>query len=229
MHRRGFVTASLVALAIAAASAGVGIAAEPVATPDNLVRVKSKKLKAVYLRPGADFRPYHRVMLDPTHVAFRKNWQRNYNSSKRGASGRISESDMQNAVDRAVKSATGIFEKAFADGGYQVVTEPGPDVLRVSTALVNISVSAPDRPTAGRSSTYSGEAGQATLVVEARDSASGALLGRAIDARLAGDREIMMRRTTVSNRADFENLIRDWAKISVNGLTELKASSPINN
>ena len=134
---------------------------------------------------------------------------------------------MQKAVDQAVQSANDIFTKAFTDGGYQVVTTPGPDVLRVSTGLVNIRVTSPDVNTAGRSSSYSGEAGQATLVVEARDSQSGALLGRAMDARLAGDSSIMMRRTTVSNRSDFRNLVKDWAKISVSGLAELKTLSPI--
>jgi hypothetical protein len=36
-----------------------------------------------------------------------------------------------------------------------------------------------------------------------------------------------MRRNSVTNRADFRRLVDDWAKISVRGLNELKASSPV--
>jgi hypothetical protein len=224
MLRRHF-NASVLAFAFSGLAAGAADA-QP-ATYNGLVRVKSKQLKAVYLKPGADFRAYHKVMLDPVHIAFRKDWQKDYNSTKRGHSGRVTDADMQRAVDKAAAEYRDIFAKAFTAAGYQVVTTPGPGVLRVSTGLVNVSVTAPDIQTAGRSSTYAGEAGQATLVVEARDSTTGALLGAAIDARLAGDNAIMMRRSTVSNRADFQRLVGDWARISARGLSELKSSSPV--
>jgi hypothetical protein len=225
MLRRQFNTS---VLAVVFSGGFAAVADAQPATYNGLVRVKSKRLRAVYLKPGADFRVYHKVMIDPTHVAFKKDWKRDYNSTKRGHAGRVTDADMQRAVDRAVGESSNIFAQAFTKGGYAVVTSPGPGVLRVSTALVNITVTAPDIQTAGRSSTFAGEAGQATLVVEARDSVSGELLGAAIDARLAGDNSIGMRRTTVSNRADFQRLIGDWARISVNGLGELKSTSPVN-
>ena len=224
MLRRQF-NATVLAFMFSGVTA-TAIDAQP-ATYNGLVRVKSKRLKAVYLKPGADFRIYHQVMLDPVHIAFRKDWQKDYNSTRRGHAGRVTDAEMQRAVDKAAADSHDIFAKAFNGGGFPVVTAAGPGVLRVSTGLVNIQVTAPDIQTAGRSSTYASEAGQATLVVEARDSRTGELLGAAIDARLAGDNSIMMRRTTVSNRADFQRLVSDWAKISVNGLSELRSSSPV--
>src|SRR5436190_362149 len=77
--------------------------------------------------------------------------------------------------------ATDIFTKAFNEGGYPVVAAPGPDVLRVRVAVMNITVTAPEAQTAGRSRSYAEEAGYATLVVEVRDSVTGAILGRAVD------------------------------------------------
>jgi hypothetical protein len=221
---RQFTVAAVAALALAGGSAA--LAAKPPATWDDLVRVQSKRLNYVYLLPGADFRPYTKVMLDPTEIAFKKNWQRDYNSTKRGVSTRISDADVERAIADGGKAATEIFARAFADGGYPVVTQPGPDVLRVRTAVINLSVSAPDTMSAGRSRSYSGEAGSATLVVEARDSVSGAVLGRAVDGRLAGDNSYMMSRNRVTNRSDFRNVATSWAKDSVNGLNELKRSSP---
>ena len=55
---------------------------------------------------------------------------------------------------------------------------------------------------------------------------SRAVLGRAIDNRLAGDHPGV--RTQVSNRADFEALFRTWARTSIRGLETLKAESPVS-
>ena len=192
---------------------------------DGLVQVKSKQLKLVYLQPGADFRSYTKVIVEPTEVAFAKDWQRDYNRTT-ALSSRISDRDVEKTVAEGVGAASDIFQQAWTKSGYQVVNEPGPDVLRVKTGVVNISVTAPDRQTAGRSYTFAGEAGYATLFVEARDSLTGALLGRAVDQREIGD-GLPGLRTSVSNRGDFRDQVERWADISVRGMAELKALSPI--
>lgn len=226
MDRRRFALAAASLLAVA--QAAPALAAKPPPTWDNLVRVKSKKLDYVYLLPGADFREYRKVMLDPTELAFKKNWLREYNSTTTGLSSRLSERDMQEAITKGAQAASEILAEAFSQGGYPVVTEAGPDVLRLRTGVVNISVSAPETNMAGRSRSFSREAGYATLIVEARDSVSGALLGRAVDGKVAGDNSMLMR-TSVTNRSDFRVLMKRWADLSVRGLGELKAMSPIND
>jgi len=225
MNRRRFATAALAALAVGGAT--VAFAAAPPADWDGLSRVSSTRLQHVYLLPGADFRPFTKVMLEPTEIAFQKNWQRDFNSRTiRGPSNRISNSDIEQMVNEGGKAATEVFSQAFAAGGFSVVNQPGPDVLKVRTAVVNLTVTSPDRMTAGRSRTYSGEAGTATLVIEARDSVSGALLGRAVDAQVAGDSSIFLNRTRMSNRADFRALAQRWAKTAVSGLQRLRSASP---
>lgn len=219
------------ALVIALASgtilfAGTTEAAKPPTTWDGLVQVRSKRLDLVYLQPGADFRDYTKVILDPTQVSFAKNWQRDYNRSASSISSRISDKDVQDTITEAAKAAGDVFAAAWMSGGYTVVQEPGPDVLRVTTGVVNISVNAPDKMTAGRSRTYSQEAGYATFVVEARDSLTGALLGRAVDQRVVGD-NLFTWRTRGSNRADFSREVKRWADLSVSGMSELKALSPV--
>lgn len=220
MARKLF-TCTLASLMFVAGSAGV---AKAPATWDGLVQVKSKRLNLVYLQPGADFRPYTKIMLDPTEVSFQKNWRRDYNSTAPGR--RISDQELQNAISKGVSAANDIFSEAWTKGGYQVVTAPGPDVLRVTTGVLNIDVNAPDRPSAGRSYSFSSEAGSATLFVEARDSMTGAILGRAVDPRIVGDNSIAWR-TSVSNRADFRDMVKTWADASVRGLGELKSLSPV--
>jgi len=214
-----------IALAVLLATPSMVTAKAP-DTWDNLIKVKSTKLEAVYLLPNADFRSYTKVMIDPTQVAFQKDWQSTINDQAVGLSGRINDTDA-NAI--AAKARTGfesIVAKAFSDAGYQVVTTAGPGVLRLSTAVLNLYINAPDPDDDNVGNSYTAEAGQATVVIEARDSQTGAVLGRAIDEKIAGD--YPSQRTSMTNRDDFSDLFKTWAKTSVNGLGELKAMSPIN-
>ena len=202
------------------------LAAQDPSTLEGLVKVRSQRADAVYLLPNVDFRAYTKVMLDPTEVAFRRNFVRNYNMSVRTGR-RISDEDANEAMERVRTGFGTIFADAYRDAGYEVVTQAGPDVLRLRTGVLNLYVNAPDQPTAARIRSYSVEAGEATLVIEARDSMSNALLGRAFDQQIVGDNTIGMR-TSASNQADFEQIFRQWARASVRGLEELKARSPVN-
>lgn len=217
----------LFAFALASlALSGISVAAAPPRTWDGLVQVKSKRLNLVYLQPGADFRTYTKVLIEPTEVAFAKNWQRDHNSSSRMLASRVSDNDIERAITEGAQAATDIFEKSWMTAGYEVVTAPGADVLRVRTGVLNIWLNAPDTATAGRSYSFAPEAGRATLFVEARDSLTGALMGRAVDQQVVGD-NLSSWRTTASNRADFRAQVQEWADLSVRGLAELKALSPI--
>lgn len=206
-----------------------GSAAAPAAPPttwDGLVSTKSKKFDLVYLQPGADFRGYTKVLIEPTEVAFHKDWQRDYNRTNRSLTSKVSDSDVQRAISKGVEAAHDIFVQAWTKGGYAVVDSPGPDVLRVTTGIMNISVNAPDKPAAGRSYSFAPEAGRATLFVEVRDSMTNALLGRVVDQRIVGDNNAAWR-TSVSNRADFRYQVEQWAAASVRGMTALKSMSPV--
>jgi hypothetical protein len=202
------------------------MAAKPPQTWDGMTLVKSKKLDALYLMPGADFRPYSKVMLEPTEVAFQKNWIRDHNRTVMSPADRIDEADGRKLVDTVRTGFGDVFQKAYADAGYQVVSQPGPEVLWVRTSVANLYVAAPESQSAGRTRSFSREAGAATVILEVRDSSTGALLGRAIDSQSTGDTGPYLR-NSVTNRADFTRLFRRWAEISVDGLAELKARSPI--
>ena len=217
----------LFATAVALACVSAGSAAKAPETWDGLVQVKAKKLALAYLRPDADFRAYSKVMFDPPEVAFSKDWQRDFNRSTMSLAGRISDSDVRDGIEEAKKSVSKIFPERFTQEGYQVVDAPGPDVLRVRLGIIDLEVNAPDRNLGARSRTYSMDAGEATFVVEVRDSITNQLLGRALDRREAGEGPAY-RRTYGSNVADFEALFDNWARIAARGLNELKAASPVN-
>lgn len=197
------------------------------ATWDGLQRVKSKKLDDAYLLAGADFRNYGKVVLDPVQVSFRKNWERDINRSSRSAGKRVTAEDADRARRAMSEGFHEILAEDFAKAGYQVVTTPGPDVLRLTPMLVDVYINAPDTMEPGRSYTFTVEVGEATLALEVRDSETSQLLGRAVDARGTGDTSRMTWTTAATNRMEFERLFRVWSRILTEGMASLKAASPI--
>jgi hypothetical protein len=213
---------------LASLAAGWALAAKDV--PDNwdgLVRVKAKRMDAAFLAPGADFRAYSKVMLDPAHVAFHKDWFKNINETSPGVSRDVTQEDAEKILARARTGFSEVFTKEFEKAGIGVVTEPGPDVLRLSPAVIDLYINAPDTQSAGRSRTYTMDAGEATVLLEARDSVSGALLGRVLDRRETQGAGVATITSSVTNIAEFERLFSQWAKIVIKGFGELKAQSPV--
>lgn len=192
---------------------------------DGLVKVKAKKVDLAYLLPNADFRGYTKVMIDPTQVSFRKDWQRDSNDMMAGKT--VSDEDARRILDEAQKGFNKVFAEAYQKAGYQVVTTPGADVLRLTPGLVDLDVEAPDTMDPGITRTYTHEAGGAIFVVEARDSLSNQLLGRAVDGQETSDFGPYIR-NRATNYGAFEQLFDQWASVSVKGLAELKALSPID-
>jgi hypothetical protein len=218
LNRRTFAAAAIGALAVASSAAAQSVPQEW----DGLQRVDSERFRNAYLAPGAEFTGYSKVMLDPTEAAFTRNWQRDYNSSAMSLSDRITDTEASQILQEVQTAFHQSLTEAYRNGGYEIVTSPGPDVLRVRTGVANIRVSAPDSMSAGRTRTYAEDAGQATLIIELRDSMSGAVLGRAVDAQRVDDSGFMMRRNRSTNRWDFTRTFDRWSQNSVEALNHLR-------
>ena len=61
---------------------GAACAQDATGSWDGLIEVRSKRMDAAFLLPGADFRPYTKVIVDPTQVAFRKDWLKDTNQNR---------------------------------------------------------------------------------------------------------------------------------------------------
>jgi hypothetical protein len=207
---------------------GIALAQAPSAPEsEGLVPVKARSVDKAYLLPGADFRPYKRVLLKSAEVAFQKDWLRDMNGGRARLGGRVSADDAGRIVDAARSGFDEIWAEAFRSSGYEVVAAPGEDVLQVSPSVVDLYVNAPDTASMGITRTYTMEAGEATLRMDVRDSRTGTLLGRVSDHRHTV-RSLRPRLTDgVTNRAEFEQLFEIWARIAAHGLQDLKAMSPL--
>jgi hypothetical protein len=197
-------------LLIGLAQLGYAASKPPEVTEDGLQLKKVKGIDIVYVRPGATLAPYKRIMLDPVQVAFSKDWD----PEKTGSRMKLSAEEREKIRTGLAKLTETTFkEELEKKGGYPVVTESGPDVLRVSSALIDVYVNAPDTMEPGRSRTYTMSAGRATLIAELRDSETGAILARIADARETRNDTFMRMSSSVENSAEARAMVSNWARI----------------
>ena len=201
---------------IVAALLPVMAADEPPKEWDGLVRVNSKQIDHLYKLPEADFSGYKRVRLDPIEVEFDKNWKPN--ASERSPSARLSNEDIEKIKKTLAEEFRKVFTEELTRNGYPVVSEDGDDVLRVSAAIVNLYITAPEKMSAGRSRTYTTNAGHMTLVAELRDSVTGKLMARAVDSVQARDTGTFMISNSVTNLAAARTALNKWAGVLRKGL-----------
>ena len=210
------------------------VAAAPLlaqATEDNwegLVRVKSDKIELVYLAPEADFRPYTKVMLDPSEMAMEKNWLRDQRREQQRAGRPGDRARHRPGARRAARSSS----TSTSPRRSPRPASPSPP-LRAPTWCASrraCSTSTWSRRTSrsGTDPHLFGRGGGR----HAGDRSAG--FGDQCPAR-PGDRAAHRRRqrpvgaqSRASNRADFDRLFRRWAETSAEGLAELKALSPVD-
>jgi hypothetical protein len=186
---------------------------------DGLVRQPNTRLDAVFLRPDAEIPSYANIILAPAAVQFARNWDPNRGG--RSASRRLDTADIVAIKDNLATTFAEIFREELTAGGYQIVTEPGPDTLLVVPALIDIYVTAPDTMSAGRTRTYTANSGRMTLVLEVRDSVTGETLARVVDGRSGRTSGVMTVTNRATNTADARRAIRIWAQALRNGLDSL--------
>jgi Protein of unknown function (DUF3313) len=191
---------------------------EPPQEWDGLTRVKSKQLDHVYKLPEADFSGYKRVRLDPIEVEFDKNWKPN--DSQRSTSRRLTNEDLEKIKKALAEEFRKVFTEELTKNGYQVVTEDDDDVLRVSAAIVNLYITAPDKMSAGRSRTYTTSSGHMTLIVELRDSVTGKLMARAVDSVQGRDTGNFQITNSVTNMGAARTALGKWARVLREGMDE---------
>ena len=189
-------------------------AAPPQVTEEGLQLHQSKDARLVYLKPGATFDQYDRVVILDTLVEFSEDWQRDYNSNVRGVQGRVSTRHM----DRAKADVAAAFKKVFTeelqkDGGYQVVESAAPGVLVLRPAILNLQVTAPDLMTADVRTVIVRSAGQMTLYLELWDPTTNTLLARIMDAQADDSFGGMGQRANrATNQAAMNDILKDWAR-----------------
>jgi Protein of unknown function (DUF3313) len=203
----------------------VGADTPPQTDKDGLVLKTQTKQRLIYVRPGATLAPYDRVALLDCYVEFQKDWQKEYNESKIGLAGRVSDSDVERMKQGLAAEFKKVFSRELENGGYKIVDVAAPDVLVLRPALVNVIVTAPDILTPGINATVVRSAGQMTLYLEFWDSATNTIIGRVLDAQ-ADNSPFAQAANRVSNAAAADRILQAWAVELRKHLDAIRGQAP---
>ena len=175
----------------------------------------TKDIALVWAEPGADLAQYDRIYLVDPYVAFKKNWQRNFN---RDSMTKVRTNDMER-IKKAVKELfIEVFTEELEAGGYNLTTDRTEDVLVVRPAVIDLDVYAPNIQSSSRTESFSDSAGSMTLYMELYDAETNDLIAKAMDAKADRGSNIMQWATGPSNRAAGKRMMRPWAQALVKGL-----------
>lgn len=202
---RNAIRVAAIGAALLSLLAGCVVNAPPVAetTVDGLVRKPAKQVDTLYVKQGASLVQYKQVMLDSVEIAFKADWQARHPE--------VTASD----ITRIRSQGAGVFYEIFSAAltrqhGYPLTTQPGPDVLRISATVSELDIAATPG-TGGTQRMHVVNPSDLTLLMELRDSQSGALLARAIDKEKGRTFGNLTVEDAVSNSEQARKALEMWA------------------
>jgi hypothetical protein len=193
-------------------------------TPDGLQRVEKTVMSAAWVKPDLDLRGYTKLML----VGAGFSYKAVDNEGRRYIPGRSNDSEFyiseenrarieQEMREAFLKSLSGLKR-------YEIVTEPGPGVLALVGGVYDIVSSVPPANSCtGRCDIYLRDVGQATLIIELRDSMSNEILVRAADRRAAESAGMAVNASAVTVWPEVRRLASFWGTRVRKGLEDLES------
>ena len=198
---------------------------------DGLHRVTGTGADETWILPDLDLSRFSGIKLEGAGIEYRPG----------GKSGRFARagSGPYEVTEAQKKRLSDLMVQVFTDElgkskRFHLVNEPGPDVLLIRGRLLDV-VSYVPQETIGMSDIYLRSVGEATLVLEVRDSVTNAILARSIDRRAAeqpGQR--LSESNPVTNAAEMRRVALQWARSLRRRLDEFggnpatPASAPID-
>lgn len=196
----------------------------PEVDADGLHLVKGSKVRIAYLKPGADLGTFDKVMLLDCFVEFREKWVKDYNLDSVGLQGRVTDRDVERIKKDLAAEFRKVFTEQLSEDGFPVVDTPGPGVLLLRPAIVNLDVTAPAKMRSNMGNTWIRSAGAMTLYMEMYDASTDELIARVIDPRSDPDTMPKMA-STVTNKVAVDRIIRRWADLLSDHLKEVRTKA----
>lgn len=203
-------------------------------TGDGLHRVKVRRIKAAYVRPGANFVGYRKLVIAPVAIYTKR-------ESARGGRKDLALSPIEMERFRRIFQEA-LEEELGASQSFTLVDEPAPDALLVRGLVVDLVVNTPREQ--GGSKVYSLSGGDMTVLLDVADSQSGVSIARLADRKRIGSGGTMMSAdlhpyaatvgigTGAAHGADVQwtaarRIFRSRARLLREGLEELIVLGPI--
>lgn len=179
-------------------------------TFDGLVRIDNARFAAAWIDPDVDLKQYNKIIPGGAAFEFRSVQKVSATQARHSNESEfwISEKDRQ----RLVETVSDVFTEELQNSEkFTMTDEPGPDVLVISGALHDIVSRVPPE-SVGRSEIWLRSLGEATLIIEVRDSLSNEVIYRAVERRAAESAGgQMIRANTATSWAEVRRWARRWA------------------
>ena len=169
-------------------------------TDDGLQRVDGR-FEVLERRPGSTLEQYKRIVILDCFVEFRENWLRDQNRGKRSFNAVTTEDMARIKKILADEFLAAVTEALEADGAYEIVDVAAADVLVLRPAILQLDVGADVYGSRNQLPDMSSGVAM-TLYLELYDSATGVLIGRAVDSEAEPDRD----------RAATRRILARWAR-----------------
>ena len=176
---------------------------------DGLHKVDNTRVDIAWAVPDLDLSGYTKILPVNAGIEYRQVKNRGNTTAARSQGGPYFIDDTTRARFEALVNEI-VMEELQKSTRFSIVNEPGPDTLIVGGGLLNVTSNVPP-DVGGRSRIYLSNVGEATLVLEVRDSESNRTLARAVDRRAAETIGGGTLSKTASGTAEVRRLIRLWA------------------
>lgn len=204
------------------ASSGDGLRyADQQESYDGLRKVEGTAMDSVWVRPDTDLSQYGKVMFEGSGIQYVP-----VKPLARSALAPMRSNEFPIPPEVRAKLLE-VISDSFRDRlsqlqNYEITDKAGADVLMVKVGLLDLVSRVPPQ-SAGDSDVYLDEVGKATLMIEIKDSESGATIVRAVDRRAAGDGSGAVRSNTVRNWSEVQQLADFWGDLMREGIDGLQA------
>ncbi len=189
-------------------------------TFDGLVRIDHSRFAAAWIDPDIDLTQYSKIIPGGAAFEFRNVQKVSASVARRSNENEfwISDSNRQRLIDTVSDVFT---EELQRSEHFTLVEEAGPDTLIITGALHDIVSRVPPED-AGRSEIWLRSVGEATLIIELRDSLSNEVIYRAVERRAAENvGGQMIRANTATTWAEVRRWARRWAVRLRDGLDSI--------
>ncbi len=206
----------------AAASPPPSISPTAERSMDGLYPVDNSVLQYAEAKRELDLARYDAFILGPVEVAYQKDPTPRSPGSPE-ANFALTSRQMQTLKETFREE----IERALTeDDGYALVTEPGPNVLRLDAFLIDLVVRFDTEATAGRNRAFTDSYGEVTMILELHDSQSGEILARVADRRdpTRSTYELVEVRPTFV-RSDVTSMFRHWGTTLRERLDAVRAAN----
>ncbi len=207
----GLALVTLLCTACATMNPTIDTSADAEVSFDGLYPVEGTRVSKAWARPDVDLSGYNKIMLEGVGIQYRPVKKVARNSGNEFPIPPERKEELREVLGEAFRGELAKTER------FEFVSEPGPDVLLIRGALIDVVSRVPPQR-AGRSDVYLSSIGEATLVLELIDSQSEAVLIRSVDRREANSMGAAVRSSPAITRSEIRRLAANWGSSLREGL-----------